>query len=317
MKYRWNALFQERRRFLDGVITEIQRFSVHDGPGIRTTVFFKGCPMRCKWCHNPETLSIKPQIAFYKERCIRCGACSSVCPVGAHKADGTKDFSNCLICGACARACQTNAIAIAGKKIAVEAVVAEVLKDKPYYEETEGGATLSGGEFALQAEFALELIEALKREEIHVAVETGLGVPWSGLAPLLELIDLAIADIKVFDDDSHKKWTGVSNRRILENARKLLESGKPVIIRTPVIPGANDSEDEIAKIASFLKGYKNLVYYELLPYNPIGEDKYNRFGMPFALKGLARPEKAQMAKLVQAARDCGVNALSAYLESCS
>ena len=257
-------------------ITDIQRFSLNDGPGIRTTVFFKGCNMHCTWCHNPETLSLSPDLLFYESKCIGCGHCLQVCPTGAQTctADGKHviDRAKCVRCGRCAEVCYAAALVMSGKEMSVPEILAEVRQDKPYYETSGGGVTLSGGEVLMHSEFAAELATACHAEGIRVAIETNLSFPYEKIRPLLDNVDLIMADIKLFDDEMHKKYTGVSNRTTLENVRKITD--KPMIIRTPLIPNVTATEENLRAIAAFLAGKENLLYYQLLNFNPLGASKY-------------------------------------------
>ncbi|NBJ90114.1 glycyl-radical enzyme activating protein [Acutalibacter sp. 1XD8-36] len=262
---------------MKGIITEIERFSLRDGPGIRTTVFLKGCNMACKWCHNPETLQIKPQLMVYPEKCLGCGACVRVCPSGARTIkDGALHYSRaiCTGCGACANDCFTGALILSGREMTVEEVMEEILQDRAYYKNSGGGVTLSGGELTTQPEFARALLETVKAEGISTALETNMHAPWHVYESLLPLVDLVMFDIKIFDCEAHRKWTGVSNERVLENARKLAKTGKDFLVRTPVIPGVNDSQEEIGNIAEFAGSLGGAQYYELLLFNPLGESKY-------------------------------------------
>ncbi len=237
---------------MKGIIADIQRASVHDGPGLRTTVFCKGCPLRCQWCHNPECMDPKPQVLRYPEHCIGCGLCESGCFSGAQ-----------VVCG---------------REMTVGEVLAEILRDRPYYG-AEGGMTLSGGEPLFQADFSRELLAACRDEGISTAVETSLFAPWETAEPVLRQCELVMADLKVWDDSLHQKVTGVSNRRILENLRRLDGLGVPFVLRTPVIPGVNAVPEEIGAIAGFAAGLVHLKYYELLPYHPLGLQKAAAVGM--------------------------------------
>lgn len=286
---------------LKGIITDIERFSLKDGPGIRTTVFLKGCNMACKWCHNPETLAIKPQLMVYPEKCVSCSACLKACSVGARRLEKNQlvyDRLQCVGCGRCASVCYTGALEMSGKEMSVEEIMEEIMQDKAYYQNSGGGVTLSGGEISLQPEFVLELLTALKKENISTAIETNLYAPWEIYETFLPLVDLVMFDIKTFSNDLHKKWTGVENKRILENAEKIARSQKPYLVRTPVIPGVNDTEEEIGKIASFLKELGGAQYYELLLFNPLGESKYAALQMPNDFCGVT-PTKNEKAMLLQ------------------
>jgi glycyl-radical enzyme activating protein len=293
---------------MKGIVTDIQRFSLHDGPGIRTTVFLKGCNMRCAWCHNPETLSQEPQLLLHAEKCIGCGACYAACPNGARSVkDGRAgyDRKRCTACGACADVCFSGALELSGKPMTAEDVMAEVLQDADYYAHSGGGLTLSGGEAMCQADFALEVLRLCREAGVATAVETNLNYPWAALEKALPLLDLVMFDIKHMDDETHRKWTGVSNKTILENARRLLASGVPVIARTPVIPGVTDSEEAIEAIAAFLKGSPNLKSYELLNFNPLGGGKYAGLGMDNAFASARPLPQDRLDKLAEAARSCG------------
>ncbi len=261
---------------MTGVLTTIQRFSLHDGPGIRSTVFFKGCNMRCAWCHNPETLQIKSQVMYYPMKCVGCGACTLAC--SRHTLSEGKmvyDRSGCTDCGNCTKVCFSGALEFCGREYSAEEVLKEVLQDKDYYIESKGGVTLSGGEVLLQSDFALELLKALKEQGISTAIESNMSTEYDRIEKLLPYLDLVMCDLKLSDDEKHKEWTLVGNERIKENIRKVSEAGIPIILRTPVIPGVNDNEEEIEAIAAFAGGLPSLLYYELLNFNPLGGSKYD------------------------------------------
>ena len=264
-----------------GVVTHIQRFSVHDGPGIRTTVFLKGCQMHCPWCHNPETYRRQPEIQAFPERCIGCGACVERCPQGAHEigpAGHVYHRERCVACGRCVETCFAQALVLVGKIKTAEEVVAEVLIDRPFYEPV-GGVTISGGEPLAQADFTREILELCRRENIHTAIETNLVWPWGTVEAMVDLVDLFLVDVKLFDDAEHRRWTGVSNQRILENIRQLDARGKPSYIRTPVMAGVNDRPEQIGAIADFLATLGHVRQYDLLPYHPLGGGKYEALGL--------------------------------------
>ncbi len=281
-------------------ITDIQRFSLNDGPGIRTTVFFKGCNMHCTWCHNPETLSFERDLLFYPNKCIHCGKCFAACPVDAHQiVDGvhTVDRSLCISCGKCAEVCYAEALTMSGKEMTIDQIMAEVCQDKPYYEASGGGVTLSGGEVLCHAEFAAQLARACKSKGIHVALETNLSQPLDRIAPLLAEVDLIMADCKIFDNAQHRRYTGISNKTVLENLQTIQTI--PMIVRTPLIPGVTDTEENLRAIANFLAGKENLLYYELLNFNPLGSAKYAGLGIDNAFAD-ARPYSREQLEQLRA-----------------
>lgn len=267
------------------LITDIQRFSLNDGPGIRTTVFFKGCNMRCAWCHNPETLSTDQDLMFYPQRCIGCGKCFSACPVGAHKVENgvhVIDRTVCQKCGKCAAVCYAEALVMSGREMTVDEIMSEIRQDKAYYEASGGGVTLSGGEVLCHSDFATSLARACHAEGISVAIETNLSLPYERVLPLLREVDVLMADLKLFDDEAHKKYTGLSNKTILENLTRITDI--PLIVRTPLIPNVTATAENLRAIASFLSGKENLIYYQLLNFNPLGDVKYQSLDAhnPFA-----------------------------------
>ncbi len=247
------------------MIFDIERNSFVDGPGIRTTVFFKGCNLSCAWCHNPESQSAKKQILFYKNKCTGCGKCKEVCPY---------DLEKCDFCGKCVTYCPNNAREICGREMSADEVFAVIQKDKAFYDASDGGVTFSGGECMLQSDFLLEILKKCKENGIHTAVDTAGHIKWESFEKILPYTDLFLYDIKCATDELHKEFTGVSNELILENLKKLSDSfGGEIIIRIPVIGGVNDSDDEMQKIRDILKNinYKSV---ELLPYHQMGEHKY-------------------------------------------
>jgi pyruvate formate lyase activating enzyme len=297
------------------MITDIQRFSLNDGDGIRTTVFFKGCNMACKWCHNPEAIGARPVLLTYPEKCMGCGHCARACKAGARRMENGQliyDRAMCTGCGACADVCFTGALEIAGRDLTTREIIEEVLKDKPYYDQSAkngrapGGITLSGGEVFLQKDLCRDLLKAAKGAGISTGVESCLNVPWASIEESLPYIDLFMFDVKLLDDAQHIKWTGVSNRLILENVRKLAGTGIPLIARTPVIPGATDAIENIAAIAEMLSGVRNLTYYELINYNPLGASKYRALGIPCAFEGARPLTPGAMDALKRAAEGKGV-----------
>ena len=268
---------------MDGRIFDIQRFSIYDGPGIRTNVFLKGCNLRCKWCHNPESQRSDNDLLFYKDKCVDCGACSAVCD---------KCFTSaCIGCGRCAEVCRHGAREISGRTVSADEVVGIVLRDRRFYKTSGGGVTLSGGEPLLQPDFAAEILEKSKAAGLHTAVETAGNVPWSAFEKVLPYLNLVLFDIKCFDENLHKELTGVSNRLILENAKKLMARGGAIRFRTPVVPGYNDGE--IPAIAEFVGEAE----YELLAYHETGRGKYDALGREYPMSAVVPPAKEWMREL--------------------
>lgn len=247
------------------IIFDIQRNSFVDGPGIRTTVFFKGCNLKCAWCHNPESQSAKPQMMFYKDKCTGCGKCKSVCPY---------HLEQCELCGKCTFYCPVDARMVCGKEHTADEVLKEVLKDKAFYETSGGGVTFSGGECMMQIEPLTEMLKMCKENGIHTAVDTAGHIPFESFEKILPYTDLFLYDIKIFDSQKHKQYVGVSNELILENLKKLFERKAKLWIRIPIIPDVNDSIEEIQKIKDFLKTIGTAEKIELLPYHAMGENKY-------------------------------------------
>jgi pyruvate formate lyase activating enzyme len=274
-----------------GLIFDIRRYSVHDGPGIRTTVFFKGCPLACWWCHNPEGRSPKANLILFEDRCLSCGNCLAVCPHGAIVRDeGTIRTlpSVCRACGTCVETCPGGARQLTGRWMSVPAVVREIEKDVVFYDESGGGVTFSGGEPLAQPRFVDALLEACVARRIHTVVDTCGLADKNLLLHLSGKVDLFLYDFKLFDPIKHQKYVGVSNDNILENLEALARRKKPIVIRYPVIPGINDGAEDIRRTVAFLS-HLGLLRIDLLPYHRIGVDKYRRVGMQYRLAGLEPP----------------------------
>jgi len=281
---------------MKGRILDIKRLSVHDGPGIRTTIFMKGCPLRCRWCHNPESVSSKPEIGFQKRKCIACGKCAKVCPTGAQVfQDGTHIFNRelCAACGKCVEACLPGALEFYGRKISVEEVVAAVLEDKTFYIKSGGGCTISGGETLLQARFCAEVFNLLRKEGVHCTIDTSGAVPWKAFEPVLPFTDMFLYDVKHTDGKLHKDHTGSPNRRIINNLKRLSECGIKIEIRIPVIPGFNADEESMSAAGKLLGGLSNIAGVRLLPYH-LARSKYETVGHPDTMPHVDPPTHEQM-----------------------
>lgn len=256
-------------------IFEIKRFAVHDGDGIRTTVFFKGCPLKCVWCHNPEGIDFKPELAYYEHKCIGCGECIGVCPVSTHTISENMhsyDREKCIACGKCADICLGNALSFYGKEMTVDELLSILLEDKEFYENSGGGVTLSGGECLMQAEFCSELLKKLKENNIHTAVDTCGFVPQDAITKVMPYTDIFLYDLKAYDEDVHIKCTGQSNKVILENLKYLDDCRKKIEIRIPYVPEFNDNQ--LPKIAEFLSKFQNITKVRVLPYHNYASSKY-------------------------------------------
>lgn len=265
-------------------VFDIQRFSIHDGPGIRTTVFLKGCPLHCIWCHNPESLSADPDLFYHEKNCIGCGACAAVCPQGCHivtDAGHLFERENCVHCGKCAEACPAGALEVSGQQMPADAVLREVLKDRPFYKET-GGMTLSGGEPLYQADFAAALLKAAKAEGLHTAVETSGFGPEAALRKLMPYTDLFLFDIKETDEARHRTYTGAGCEEILRNLCLLDRENKEIILRCPVIPGCNDREDHFRAIAALANTLHHVKEIHIEPYHDLGVIKAKDLGREVA-----------------------------------
>ncbi|MEW6263472.1 MAG: glycyl-radical enzyme activating protein [Thermodesulfobacteriota bacterium] len=302
---------------LKGTVLEIQRMSTEDGPGIRTTVFFKGCPLRCAWCHNPESISPRPQLQWIGSRCIDCGTCRDVCPNNAlfRQPEGVAiDRGLCQGCGLCAEACPSTALELLGRKWTVSDLVKEVAKDKVYFEKSGGGVTASGGEAALQAEFAAAFLAECRNAGLSTALDTSGCCSREDLNRLLPAADLMLFDLKLIDPDRHREFTGSSNELILENLSRVRDWMKSNLvprelwIRTPVIPGATDDPENITGLGRFIaRNLKGVVSrWDLCAFNNLCRDKYIRLGRDWAFKDRALFCAAEMEDLAETARSSGV-----------
>jgi len=292
-----------------GLIFDISRYAIHDGPGIRATIFFKGCPLRCQWCHNPEGQESKPEIIIKEERCVvECDSCLSACPQNAISKDGTSiivDRIQCDSCGKCKEVCVYEAFDIIGREVTVQQVLEEVEKDRIFFDESGGGVTFSGGEPLVQPDFLEALLVEFKTRGIRTTVDTSGYAPFEILDRVSDNVDLYLYDIKIMDEKKHKDYSGVSNRIILENLRRLSEKDKRICIRIPIIPGINDDRENIESIASYLLSLKNIKKINLLPFHRGGVQKYKRLGKKNLLDKLQPPSDEKIEEIKKTLRNFG------------
>ena len=300
-----SALAQTRGR-----VFNVQRFAVHDGPGVRTTVFLKGCPLACWWCHNPESRAAQPEVSIVADRCIQCGSCLEVCEHGAvvRLADGSYsvDPVHCTVCGECTEACPTNSRRILGEDRTVDDIIGEVVKDRVFFEESGGGVTVSGGEPLAQPDFLLALLAESRERGVHTCVDTSGLAGERTLLQVAGMTDLFLYDIKLIDDNRHREFSGVDNRVILSNLAVLARIGAEVWVRVPFIPGINDDRADLDALAAFLGGLERRYPVFLLPYHLIAQDKYGRLGYEYPLVGLEPPSVAQVQTAAARLRDKGL-----------
>jgi len=285
---------------LKGLIFNIQKFSIHDGHGIRTLIFMKGCPLRCAWCCNPESQSFSEDLMYVKTNCIGCRKCVGACREKAiNSMTLESDKALCTVCGACAEICYANARKMAGKRVTVDELVIEIEKDRIFYRNSRGGVTVGGGEPTSQPEFVTALLKECKRLNIHTAIETcGYG-HWDRIGPVFDYVDQIFFDLKHLDDERHKAITGVSNHLILENARRVASLGKETIFRIPLVPGHNDTEENIAATGRFIRELEapsGCIKVEVLPYHRLGADKYVWLSKEYPLGQTKIPEKQSVQR---------------------
>lgn len=283
-------------------ITNIQKFSIHDGDGIRTTVFFKGCPLKCEWCHNPETQKFEKEMQVDREKCSGCGACAAVCPNGAiHMEEGRPilDAEACVFCGKCTRFCPTGAREVIGQEYTVKELVKELMKDQMFYEESGGGVTLSGGEvMSMDMDYLLAVAKELKRQDVTLTIDTCGFVPYEKFQELLPYVNTFLYDVKVMDPELHKKYMGTDNALILENLVRLAKDGARIYIRIPTVKEVNGNEENMKETIAFLQEHDiHPAQINLLPYHDTGSGKYRKLDMEYKGTDLHAPDKEEMEAL--------------------
>lgn len=289
-----------------GLVFNVQRFCIHDGPGVRTTIFLKGCPADCWWCHNPEARSFEPELGIHPGHCIACAACLDACPTGAAhlRADGpATDRPECSVCGSCVDVCPTGSRVLIGREWTVAEVVAEAERDAAFYASSGGGVTFSGGEPLAQPEFLAACLRACRERGLHTAVDTCGAAGRETLREAAALTDLFLYDVKVLDENAHRMYVGLSNRRLLENLRALAEWGAEVWVRVPVVPGINDDVASLEALGELIARLPRRYPVWLLPYHAIGADKYRRIGEPYRMEGTEAPTVEAMAAMADFLRD--------------
>ena len=294
-----------------GLIFDIERFAVNDGPGIRTLVFLKGCPLHCVWCANPESMVRKPEIVHLRINCIACHRCLTACPVDAiHLSeDGgpVVDRTRCDLCSQCAQTCYAGALNIAGRYVTIPQLMAVVERDRPFYERSGGGITFSGGEPTAQAPFLEAALREAKKRNLNTAIETCGFTSWETFEPILRFVDLVLYDIKHMDSGEHRRLTGVPNELILANLQRIRTLGLPVRVRLPLVPGCNDSPDNVRATAAFVASMPNVQALDILPYHRLGEPKWGELDRSYELHGVLPPGKEHVEGLADIARSYDIS----------
>jgi pyruvate formate lyase activating enzyme len=316
--------------FLTGTVFDIKKYAIHDGPGIRTTVFLQGCPLSCWWCHNPESQSRRPVLLYRENRCVLCGSCVEVCPQEGIQLSGGQmlesrdpgsqgsevalrqlgtavtDRAKCNVCGTCAEICYHGAREVSGQVMSVEEVMAAIERDLPFYDQSGGGVTFSGGEPLMQPDFLAALLRACKAREIHTVVDTSGHTAWQVIDGLRGDVDLFLYDLKLIDNQRHKKYTGISNELILRNLHRLAQCGAQLEVRIPLIPGINDDRENLEQSAALIAGLSGVTGVELMAYHDIAAAKYASLGMAYRLLDVKPPSEDDMQEAARVFQDRGL-----------
>ena len=292
-----------------GVIFDIKKYAIHDGPGIRTTIFFKGCPLACRWCHNPEGMNVAVQRIYRQQRCIGCGECMQICPRQAIRqtAEGMiADLSKCELCRTCAQHCPSDAVEFIGQKVTVAEVVRQIEKDIAFYDQSRGGVTFSGGEPLMQPEFLLQLLDACRHLDLHRTVDTTGYADAKLLLKVAQKTDLFLYDLKLMDPEKHRKYTGVSNEQILDNLKQLTQNDVRIQVRMPVIPGINSDAENIDKTADFIHSLGKIEHVSLLPFHNSAQAKYRRLNMQSISTPIAPPGAGMVQNIAARLKKTGL-----------
>jgi pyruvate formate lyase activating enzyme len=295
---------------LTGIVFDVKRYAVHDGPGIRTTVFLKGCPLRCLWCHNPESWHQAPEQSLRPSQCRACGRCVEHCPqqaIACRDNVAVTDPEKCVACGRCLDACAAGAREIVGREVRLSEIIAEIERDVVFYDESGGGVTISGGEPLMQHEFTAALAAECQRRHLHTALDTTCHAAWCVIEAFIDNVDLFLCDLKHMDSAAHERLTGVPNELILENIRRIAQRDKAMILRVPVIPGLNDSDENFAAVGEFAQELDGVDRLDLLPYNEVMQAKVARLAKPYELWQAKTPDRQRMDELAGRLSEYGLH----------